>query len=168
MLHKFIVAFAVLASSTAFAAPAKKIAPAPSNALAKVAETPTYLEGVTNQKFATGSSSFARLLKKDGSEEMRAALRLNAGAGNEANVTSNAPQKLHLSVFHIENKKTTESLKLSFKGLKASEVGTRVLTFEAPAQNGRVVAKVQQEQAAQNLWKTTGTMLQFVPAGSSL
>lgn len=167
MLRKFVLTLAVLASTSvpAFAAPAKKALPvAQPNALSKMTLAPTYLDGTSNSKYTTGSNSFARLLKKDGSEEVRAALRLNAGAAKEANVTSTSPQKLHLSVFHIENKKTTETMKLAYKSSKASEVGTRVLTFEGPSANGRMVAKVQQELAAENLWKTTGTTVQFVPA----
>lgn len=169
MFRKFVLALALLASAPAFAAPAKKVAaPVQSNALSQVTLAPTYLDGTSNSKFAAGSNSFSRLLKKDGSEEVRAALRLNAGVQKEANVTSAAPQKLHLSVFHIENKKTVETMKLAYKGAKASEVGTRVLTFEGPSANGRMVAKVQQEQASDSLWKTTGTTVQFVPAGSKL
>jgi hypothetical protein len=161
-------AVAMMLTTNAFAlAPAKKLAAPAPKVIAQLAQKPTYLEGMTNDKYSTGSNAFARLLKKDGSEEIRANLRLNAGASKEANVPSVAPEKLSLSVFHIANKKTTETVRLNFKGLKASEVGTRVLTFESKAQSnagpGRMVAKVQQEQTPEKLWKTTGTLVQFVP-----
>ncbi|RYZ76147.1 MAG: hypothetical protein EOP05_05875 [Proteobacteria bacterium] len=170
MFRTLAFTVAMMVGVNAFAlAPVKKIA-AP-KVISELTKAPTYLDGMTNEKYATGSNSFSLPLKKDGSEEMRASLRLNAGAGADTNAPSASPQKLHMSVFHIANKKTTESMRLSFKGLKASLVGTRVLTFEGPAKSnegaGRLVAKVQQEQLNSQQWKTTGTVVQFVPAGSN-
>lgn len=177
MFHKLTFALlALLISTTAQAAAIKsKSAPAsalkPASALPQLTLSPTYLDGLTNEKYTTGSNAFGTLLKKDGSEEMRAYLRMNSGVAKAAHMSSLNPQNLHLSLTHVANKKATETQRLNFKGLRKSEVGTRVLTFESKAAkaDGRFVAKVQQELTSkENIWKTTGTMVQFVPAGSSL
>lgn len=172
MFRTFAFTVAMMVGANAFAlVPSKKLAVPTAKVITELTQAPTYLDGMTNEKYATGSNSFSLPLRKDGSEEMRASLRLNAGSGADSNAPSVSPQKLHMSVSHIANRKTMESMRLNFKGLKTSLVGTRVLTFEGPAQSthgtGRMIAKVQQEQINSDQWKTTGTVVQFVPVGST-
>lgn len=175
MLRQLALALVLTASSVSFAAPqvSKQIVkPAPIKILSRATISSIYLEGVTNDRYTTGSLSFAYIFDRSRADLIQATLVMNEGAPKLAHLASLMPQHLNMVASYKRDGKTLETARLNFRGLKASEVGTRVLTYQATIKTadgpGVMTAKVQQsridDRTIEDLYKTTGTTLEFVPA----